>query len=78
MKRDDWMTIKRCCVNDYSVNFIRLLPFNFALNFAIRKVYDGLKSNRIPLLFACANSVNLLGEHIGTRMQNTGTLLTTN
>jgi hypothetical protein len=54
------------------------LLFNFALEFAIRKVQEtqvGLKLNRTHQLLAYADDVNLLGDNIDTRKKNTETLI---
>jgi hypothetical protein len=54
------------------------LPFNFALEYAIRKVQDnqvGLKLNGTHQLLAYAEEVNLLGNSIGTKKKNTATLI---
>jgi hypothetical protein len=54
------------------------LLFNFALQYAIRKVQDnqvGLKLNRTHQLLAYADDVNLLGDNIDSIKKNTGTLI---
>jgi hypothetical protein len=54
------------------------LFFNFALEYAIRKVQENkvsLKLNWTHKLLVCADDVNLLGDSVNTIKENSGTLL---
>jgi hypothetical protein len=54
------------------------LLFNFALEYAIRKVHEiqvGQKLNWTHQLLACADDVNLLGDNTDIMYKNTETLI---
>jgi hypothetical protein len=54
------------------------LPFNFALEYAIRKVQEnqvGLKLNRTYQLLAYADDENLLEDSTDTKNKNTETVI---
>ena len=56
------------------------LPFNFALEYAIRRVQvnqDGLKLNGTHQLLAYADDVNILGGSVNTVKKNAEALMVT-
>jgi hypothetical protein len=66
------------CCELVASNALSPLPFNFALEYAIRKVQEnqvGLKLNGTHQLLAYADVVNLLADNIDTIKKNSEILI---
>jgi hypothetical protein len=63
------------CDNLYSLSALALLLFNFALEYAIRKVQKTQVGLKLHQLLAYADDVNLLGDNIDTIKKNKNILI---